>query len=309
VVVLLGPTAVGKTDLSISLAKELRGEVVSVDSRLLYRGLNIGTAKPSDAQRQAVPHHLIDVTDPMEPWSLARYKASAMEAVAKIHRKGRLPFLVGGTGQYLVALLEGWEPPPKSSDDSLRNELFAYADEYGASALHQRLADVDPHSAERIPATNIRRVVRALEIIQITGKPASAQRVKNPPAWEVLKVGLRLPREELYGRIDARIEAMMEAGLVDEVRGLIRAGCALETPAMSAIGYKQIAQVLQGQSTLEDAVQEMRRLTRQYVRRQANWFRNRIPDIHWFEARPGVAEKTLALLGSWLDEVGFADKS
>ncbi len=303
-VAIIGPTAVGKTEISIYLAQRLNGEIISADSRLVYRGMDIGTAKPSLEDRARVPHHLIDVTEPENPWSLAVFRRAAHEAIEEVHLRGKLPFLVGGTGQYVIAILEGWSPPPKSGDPGLRRELEAFAATHGSQALHKRLADVDPDTASRIDHRNVRRVVRALEIYQVTGLPLSQQRMAHPPPFRVLRVGLTLPRSELYLRIDARIDAMLEAGLVKEVEGLLARGLSPDLPAMTAIGYHQIADYLQGVISLDEAVRRMRRATRQFVRRQSNWFKADDPHIHWFEARQGVEVSIVELVRVWLGENG-----
>ena len=303
-IAIIGPTAVGKTEISIHLAERLNGEIVSADSRLLYRGMDIGTAKPSPQDRTRIPHHLIDVTEPENPWSLGLYRRAAHEAIKAVHLRGRLPFLVGGTGQYVSAILEGWSPPPKSDDPKVRSELEAFASVHGSQALHERLTDVDPDTASRIDHRNIRRVIRALEIYQVTGLPPSQQRIVQPPPFCVLRVGLSLPRFELYARIDARIDAMLETGMIKEVEGLLARGLSPDLPAMTAIGYHQIADYLQGVISLDEAVLRMRRATRQFVRRQSNWFKPDDPHIHWFEARQGVEESIEGLIRDWLGGVG-----
>ena len=303
-IAIVGPTAVGKTEISIHLAEQLNGEIVSADSRLLYRGMDIGTAKPSLEDRARVPHHLIDVTEPENPWSLGLFRRAAHVAVESIHLRGRLPFLVGGTGQYVSAILEGWSPPPKSDDPDVRSKLEDFASAHGSQALHERLAEVDPDTASRIDHRNVRRVVRALEIYHVTGFPPSQQRVAQPPPFRVLRVGLSLPRSELYARIDARIDAMLETGLVKEVEGLLARGLSPDLPAMTAIGYHQIADYLQGVIGLDEAVHRIRRATRQFVRRQSNWFKANDPQIHWFEARQGVEERIEGLIRTWIGENG-----
>jgi tRNA dimethylallyltransferase len=302
VVAILGPTAVGKTTISLILAEGLGGEIVSADSRLIYRGMDIGTAKPTPEQRARIPHHLIDVTEVDNPWSLAVFRAAALEAIAAIHARGRLPFLVGGTGQYVTAILEGWSPPALPADPSLRRELEAYAESHGSEMLHRQLAEIDPDSAARIDRRNVRRVVRALEVARLTGKPASRLRAKAAPPFRVLRVGLALPRPELYARVDARIDAILQAGLVEEVRWLLERGLAPDLPAMSGIGYRQMADHLQGKIGLEEALQQMRRATRVLIRRQSNWFKADDPSIHWFEAGPGVEARIEVLIRDWLEQ-------
>ncbi len=290
----------GKTETAIRLAERLDGEIVSADSRLLYRGMDIGTAKPTSQQRARVPHHLIDVADPEKPWSLALYQQAGLQALRDIRARGRLPFLVGGTGQYVRAVVEGWSPPPRPPDDRLRRDLEAFAAEHGPEALHRRLAEVDPARAAEIDPRNVRRVVRALEIYALTGVPPSRLRRRQPPPLDPLWVGLTLPRPELYARIDERIERMLKARWLEEVRRLLARGLTPDSPAMSAIGYRQLARHLQGEISLEEAVREIRRATRQFVRRQANWFKADDPRIHWFEARPAVEDQIEALLRRWL---------
>ena len=200
------------------------------------------------------------------------------------------------------AILEGWSPPPKSDDPDVRSELEGFASAHGSQALHERLADVDPDTASRIDHRNVRRVVRALEIYHVTGFPPSQQRIVHPPPFRVLRVGLTLPRPELYARIDARIDAMLETGLVKEVEGLLARGLPPDLPAMTAIGYHQIADYLQGGISLDEAVRRMRRATRQFVRRQSNWFKADDPHIHWFEARQGVEVSIVELVRAGIGE-------
>jgi len=299
-VAIVGPTAVGKTEISIYLAERLGGEIVSADSRLLYRGMDIGTDKPLKEVRSHIPHHLIDVTDPDQPWSLAIYRREAMDVIHAIHQRGRLPMLVGGTGQYVTAILEGWIPPPKSGDPSLRQRLENYAEEHGSVALHEQLEEIDPTSAAKIDHRNVRRVVRALEIYHITGFPPSQQRSNQPPPYQTLRVGLKLPRPELYARIDTRIDAMLDAGFIDEVGELLERGYAPDLPAMTAIGYRQIADHLRGLISLDEAIHQMRKATRQFVRRQSNWFKQDDDRIHWFDVRDDVIDSVESLIRTWL---------
>jgi tRNA dimethylallyltransferase len=299
-VAIVGPTAVGKTEISICLAEMLGGEIVSADSRLIYRGMDIGTAKPSIESRARIPHHLIDVTEPNQPWSLAIYRREALKAIDTIHQRGRLVMLVGGTGQYVTAILEGWVPPPRSGDPSLRQRLESFANAHGPEDLHNQLANIDPVSAAKIDYRNVRRVVRALEIYHITGLPFSQQRIHQPPPYRVLRIGLTLPRPELYARIDARIDEMLASGLIAEVEDLLERGYDPDLPAMSAIGYRQITDYLRGSISLEDAVRQMRRATRQFVRRQSNWFKVDDPRIHWFDVQDDVVERVESLIKTWI---------
>lgn len=303
-VVILGPTAVGKTEVAIQLAERLSGEIVSADSRLFYRGLNIGTAKPSPQERARVPHHLVDVADPSENWSLAVFQRRAREAIAGIHARGRLPFLVGGTGQYVRAVIEGWEVPPVRPDPALRSALENWASQVGSEGLHARLAGLDPTSAAQIDHRNLRRTIRALEVIFSTGEPFSGQRRRGASPYRTLLLGLMRPRPELYARIDERIYAMIQGGFVDEVRSLLEQKYSPESPAFSAIGYREIKAYLKGETTLEGAVTQIKRLTRNYVRRQANWFREDDPDIHWFRVGNNTAIEMERTIRSW-ERKGF----
>lgn len=299
-VVIVGPTAVGKTDISIQLAERLAGEIVSADSRLFYRGMDIGTAKATPAQRARVSHHLIDVADPDQVWSLAVFQRAAYQAIAEIHARGRLPFLVGGTGQYIRAVMEGWKIPKVRSNPRLREALENWAAEIGFDELHDRLAALDPKAAARIDYRNLRRTVRALEVILRTGQQFSAQRRKEPPPYRSLQIGLTRPRKELYARIDARIDAMLEDGFVEEVKELLRQGYSPDMPTLSAIGYRKIVAYLKGETSLEEAVKLMKRHTRQFVRRQANWFKEDDPNIHWFRLEPDTAGEIEPMIRSWL---------
>jgi len=295
--VLVGPTAVGKTELSIQLAGRLGGEIVSADSRLFYRGMDVGTAKPSREEQERAPHHLIDVADPDESWSLALFQQRAQEAIASIYARRKLPLLVGGTGQYIRAVTRGWRPPEVRPDERLRAELERLGNEKGKEWLHSRLAQLDPQGAARIDLRNLRRTVRALEVILATGRRFSEQRSQGDSPYDLLMIGLKLPRPELYARIDARIEAMFRTGLLDEVRRLLAKGYSSDLPAMSGIGYRECCQVLAGQMTQEQAKAEMRRLTRIFVRRQANWFKETDPQIHWFPAGdPHTPEQIVTFL-------------
>jgi tRNA dimethylallyltransferase len=295
-VILVGPTAVGKTATAIQLAQALSGEIVSADSRYLYRGLDIGTAKPSAAERDLVPHHLIDVTTPDHPWTLADYQSAAYTAIEAIVARGHVPLLVGGTGQYVRAVVEGWQVPPGAPVGPLRAELEELLASQGVSALADRLRSVDPLSAARVDLRNPRRVIRALEVTLTTGTSFVSQRRKSPPPFAAVWLGLTRPRAELYARIDARVEAMLAAGLVQEVERLRRQAYGWDLPAMSALGYRQIGAYLRGEIELDEAVRQIKRATRQFVRRQANWFKPEAGSLRWFQGSPGVAVEMIAWL-------------
>jgi tRNA dimethylallyltransferase len=299
-IVFVGPTAVGKTEVALQLADRLEGEIVSADSRLFYRGMDIGTAKPSPAERKRVPHHLIDVADPDQTWGLAVFQEAAREAIAGIHARLRIPFLVGGTGQYVRAVTEGWSPPGVKADERLRSVLEKMAAARGSSWLHARLMAIDPASAQAIDARNVRRTIRAWEVILLTGRRFSEQRTRMDSPYALRLIGLTRPRPELYARIDERIEAMFANGLLDEVRGLLAQGYSADLPSMSGIGYRECAAVLRGEMSLDEARTQMKRLTRVFVRRQANWFKANDPAIRWFDADRTQVAEIEAFIRGWL---------
>jgi tRNA dimethylallyltransferase len=298
VVIIVGPTGVGKTEISLQLAERLEGEIISSDSRHFYRGMDIGTAKSSIEERARVPHHLIDVIDPGDVWSLALFQQAARDALRQIHGRGKLPFLVGGTGQYIRAVVEGWDLPEQEPDSGMRTALEHWGLEIGAKSLHERLAVLDPEAASVIQYQNLRRTVRALEVILRTGRRFSEQRQRSQSPYSLLMIGLTRPRPELYARIDERIEQMLARGLLDEVRGLLEKGYTAGLPSMSAIGYREMIAHLSGQISLEEAIVQMKRSTRQYVRRQANWFKPSDPNIHWFSMNPHTADEVERLIRS-----------
>lgn len=295
-VVVLGPTAVGKTELAIQIAEQLGGEIVSADSRLFYRGMDIGTAKPTSAEQERIPHHLIDVADPDQTWSLALFQQKAREAIAEIHARGNLPLLVGGTGQYIRAVIQGWDVPKVEPNIRLRAALEDWAAEIGGDGLHQRLASLDPQAAAGIDARNLRRTVRALEVTLSSGRRFSEQRQSRPSPYRSLLLGLMRPRTELYQRVDARIQRMIEAGFIEEVKALLARGYSPDLPTLSAIGYREMIAYLQGKISLDETVCQIRRATRVFVRRQANWFKPDDPDIRWFRAGPDALEEMLAVI-------------
>lgn len=286
-ILIVGPTAVGKTELAIQLAERLGGEIVSADSRLFYRGMDIGTAKPSKTEMARAPHHLIDVVNPDETLSLAVFQKMAREIIADIHVRGKLPFLVGGTGQYIRAVTEGWTPPEVKPDLRMRDELERMKEEKGKNWLHEKLAVLDPVAAENIDPRNVRRTIRALEVIFTTGRKFSEQRRRGDSPYHLIAIGLTRPRAELYRRVDERIEKMFADGLLEEVKGLLKQGYSPDLPSMSAIGYRECVRVVKGEWSSEQAKAEMRRMTRIFIRRQANWFRESDPQIRWFDLSGG----------------------
>ncbi len=282
--IVLGPTGVGKTELAIQLARRLDGEIIGADSRQIYRYMDIGTAKPSPAQQAAIRHHIVDVVEPDRPLSLAEYLDEAKRAIADIRARGKLPFLVGGTGQYITAIEEGWTIPRAPPNAKLRHELERDAAERGPAALHERLRTLDPAAANAIHPNNIRRVIRALEVQLETGRPISELQRKRPPAWRILRLGLQLPRESLYPRVDRRFDRMLEAGFVAEVRYLLERGYDRGLPSMSGLGYREIAAHLLDGSPLEEAVERAKFRTHDFIRRQDVWFRGHDNGIVWHNA-------------------------
>jgi tRNA dimethylallyltransferase len=295
-ILIVGPTAVGKTELSIQLAERLNGEIVSADSRLFYRGMDIGTAKPSRQEMARVPHHLIDIADPDEILSLAVFQRKAREAIADIHTRNKLPFLVGGTGQYVRAVTQGWSPPEVKPDEKLRADLEKEKEEKGVYWLHDKLRGIDPEAAEKIDARNYRRTIRALEVIQTTGKKFSEQRGQGDSPYHLIAIGLSRPRTELYDRVDKRIDGMFESGFIDEVRGLLAKGYSRSLPTMSAIGYRECIRVIRGELMEDQARAGIRKATRVFVRRQANWFKETDPGIKWFRMEAGVIDQVEAFI-------------
>jgi tRNA dimethylallyltransferase len=307
-IAILGPTAVGKTALSLHLARVFVGEVVSADSRQIYRGLNIGTAKVTPQEQAIVPHHLIDVAAPDEPLTLAEYQHLAYAAIDSIHSRGRLPLLVGGSGLYVRTVLEGWSIPQVPPKPDLRAALERIAQRRGDRELHRWLKGLDPAAARRIDARNLRRVIRALEVTLTSGRPISQLQARRPPSYRTLRVGLTMPRAELYRRIDQRVDAMMGSGLLEEVRSLVQKGFSLDLPAMSGLGYRQMGGVLRAEITLADAVAQTKKDTRRFVRQQYSWFQLDDARIHWFDA--SSSEHSLeveALVRRFLGEESQAD--
>jgi tRNA dimethylallyltransferase len=300
-VAIVGATAAGKTPLAVGLAERFGGEIVNADSRQVYRGMDIGTAKPSAAEQARARHWLIDVVNPDETMSLGRYLDLAGEALADCRARGVLPLLVGGTGQYVWALLEGWRVPRVPPDRRLRAELEARASTEGPQSLVDELASFDPASAAQIDARNLRRVVRAIEVYRATGRPFSEWQTRRPPAFDWLAIGLACERNELYRRIDARVDGMLAAGLVDEVRSLIERGYGCDLPSMSSIGYRQVCQHLEGELTEAEMVARIKTETHRLARVQRNWFKATDARIRWLDVSSADPfEEAAGIVESWL---------
>lgn len=296
---LVGPTGSGKSGLAIQLATALDAEIVSADSRYLYRQLNIGTAKPTEGELSQVPHHLIDVADLHQPWSIGEYKVEAENIIQNMHQRGKIPIVTGGTGQYIRALRENWQIPELEADHRMRTVLEKIGDKVGFEKLHQNLKVLDPQAAELIDYRNHRRTIRALEVIFSSGVRFSQARSRKDSPYEMLMIGLRWEREELYQRIDARIEQMLKEGFLDEVRGMINHGYKDALLKMRVIGYSELIAYLDNNLSLEEALMLIKRNTRKYVRRQANWFKPTDSEIHWLNAKdPAILEKMLDLVSA-----------
>lgn len=308
---LVGPTGVGKTRAALAVCHALDAEIVSMDSMQVYRGMDIGTAKPTPHERSAAPHHLIDVANPREPFTVADYRRLAFEAIEDIRARGRLPLLVGGTGLYLNAVSYEMRMGESGADEALRAELRRITEEPGGrERLHARLAQVDPESAKRLHPNDVRRVVRALEIYETSGREKSAQDdAQREGPYNVLVYGLSLPRETMYARIDARVDEMLRAGLEGEVRALLQAGVEpkREGGAMQAIGYKEMAAALSGEISMEQAVFLIKRNSRRYAKRQWTWFRHD-PRTRWFDWTQYESEQALldALIARIREDVAAA---
>jgi len=297
--VIVGPTAVGKTDLSTSIARHFDGEIVSADSRLFYKGMDIGTAKPSIGERSAIPHHLIDICRPDQTLTLGEYQRLAYRTIEEIQDRGRLPILVGGTGQYVMAVIEGWGIPEIAPHPKLRRQLELL----GPEELAHWLRVLDPLAADRIDPRNIRRVVRALEVTLVSGLPISELQEKNPPPYEIHIIGLYRDRESLYKRIDHRVDHMISNGLVQEVAGLRSQGYHGQLPSMSGLGYRQVLAYFRGEMSLDEAIDRIKFETHRFARQQDTWFRQDDSRINWFDLQAtNQQENIYTQIANWLSD-------
>jgi tRNA dimethylallyltransferase len=299
-VIIVGPTAAGKSEVSLQLAVRLNGEIVSADSRLFYRGMDIGTAKPSIVDRQRIHHHLIDVANPDETWSLALFQQEANRVIKAIASRDHLPIMVGGTGQFVRSVSQGWILPKVEPNPRLRRVLEDWSNTISPQELHSKLASLDPAAASAIDYQNVRRTIRALEVIFTTGYRFSGQMGAGNKQFQTLMIGLNRSRADLYQRIDKRIDDMIAEGLIDEVHHLLDHGYSPELPTMSAIGYGEINLYIEGKHTLEEAVLLMKRRTRVLVRRQANWFKADDPEIHWYQVDDETVDQAEKFIRGWL---------
>jgi len=295
-IAIVGPTATGKTALAVRLAERLGGEIIGADSRQVYRHMDVGTAKPTAEERALAPHHLIDVVDPDEPFSLGVWLELAQAALDDVWSRGKQPLLAGGTGQYVWALLEGWRVPRVPPNPEFRTRVG----DRDAAELFEGVRRVDPAAAARIGPANRRRLIRALEVYEATGRPISFWQTRERPGFEATVIGLRLPREELYRRIDERVDGMIAAGLIDETRRLLAMGCARELPSMSGIGYKEACAHLAGELTSAEAAARTKTETHRLARHQNSWFKPSDPRIHWLDGGESAVGEALRLIESEL---------
>ena len=302
-VAVIGPTAVGKSQFALRLAQDFDGEIVNADSRQVYRYMDIGTAKPSHTELSLVRHHLIDIINPDEPFSLAIYQKLAHDAIEDIQQQHKLPLLIGGSGLYIWSVIEGWKIPPVAPDAELRHSLEIRAKEEGSYALYQELQKIDPVAANKIMPTNLRRIIRALEICQATGQPVSQLWQKQTPPYPVLIIGLTMHRDNLYRTIDCRVDEMIKQGLIEEVKNLMAKGYSLDLPSMSGIGYKQIGKFLQGKLDLPTAIQQMKNETHRFARHQYAWFHLKDARIHWLNAYDNIQDEANSLVAAFLSEL------
>jgi tRNA dimethylallyltransferase len=300
--VILGPTAVGKTDVAIRLAERWGGEIISADSSAVYRGLDIGSAKPTPDEQRRVRFHLIDVADPSEVFTAARFRELALQAIADIQARGKRVLIVGGTGLYLRVLLHGFSLAPPPADPEVRARWKAEVERVGAPALHARLQQIDPIAAARIHPNDAVRITRALEVYEMTGVPISQWQRRAETELPAIKVGLTMPREQLYARIDQRVDKMIAQGMLQEVQTLLQNGYNPEQPALKGLGYRHLIGYLQGRFSWDEAVRLWKRDTRRYAKRQMTWFRKE-PGVHWVDASLGI-EQTARLVEQLLIEQG-----
>ena len=297
---IVGPTGIGKSRLAIRLARTFVGEIVSADSRQVYCHMDIGTAKPGREELSLIPHHLINIVNPDEDFSLAQYQELAYRAIGGIHQRNKLPILVGGSGMYVWSVLEGWGIPRVPPDLEFRHSLEEKAARVGKDELYQELEGIDPVAAQRIDQRNVRRTIRALEVHRGTQTPFSQLQYKEAPPFHTLIIGLTADRVELYRRIDLRVDEMLKQGLVAEVEKLVNMGYDFTMPAMSGIGYKQIGMFLNEELTLATAIQQIKFETHRFVRHQYNWFQLKDERIKWFDIQGRLDSEITALLASFI---------
>jgi tRNA dimethylallyltransferase len=295
---IVGPTGVGKTRVAVEVAEKLDAYIISCDSMQVYRGMDIGTAKASSLVRQRIPHYLLDVVEPGVNYTVADYQRDAQQLIHQFNEWGKLPLLVGGTGLYYQAVVDDYNLVPMPSSQQVRQELEAEADK-SLDSLYARLQRVDPAAARSIKPEDRKRIIRALEVYRLTGKPFSQFQTRNPHRYHLAAVGLYMERQALYRQIEARVDRMIEAGLVEEVERLYRQGYGLDNNSMQALGYKQMFNYLQGIKTLPEVVEDIKRETRRFAKRQMTWFR-RDKRIHWFNVEQHRPEDLVERICIWI---------
>jgi tRNA dimethylallyltransferase len=301
-IAIVGPTGSGKSRLALKLAKIFRGEIVGADSRQVYRYMDTGTAKPTAEELVSIPHHLIDIINPDDEFSLAQFKDLASKAIFAIQNRQNIPILVGGTGQYVWAVLEGWEIPHVPPNLDYRQSLEKKATGEGIDGLYKLLLDSDPVAAQKIDKRNVRRVIRALEVVHQTKFPFSLLQNKRNLPYEVLILGLTAERSKLYGRVDARVDEMIRQKLVAEVEKLMGLGYCPDLPSMSGIGYRQINRYLKGEISIEEAVRQIKMETHRFIRHQYAWFRLKDTRIHWFDILSKPEAEIETLIAGYLEQ-------
>ncbi|MBN2285792.1 MAG: tRNA (adenosine(37)-N6)-dimethylallyltransferase MiaA [Tissierellales bacterium] len=310
-ILIVGPTAVGKTYISVKIAKLLSSEVISADSMQIYRYMDIGTAKIRSEEKENVPHHLIDVVYPDEAFTVSDFKNSAEKLIKELHGKNQIPIIAGGTGLYVNSLIYDLNFSNTLSDPDIRSDLTAYCDTFGKEALHQRLETIDPVSAKKIHMNNVKRIIRAIEVYLITGKPFSEY---NPNFrictnnYELIMIGLEMQRDLLYNKINERVDSMINNGLIEEVRSLLKKGYGRDLISMQGIGYKEILMYLYEEISLDEALHLLKRNTRRFAKRQFTWFKAD-ERIKWFEVGLSDHEKTLENIKNYLHERGLLNET
>lgn len=301
-IVILGPTASGKTGFAIEMAQQIGGEIIGADSRQIYKYMDIGTAKPTPSQQAQAVHHLIDIINPDEPFPAVRYQAMVNDLIPQIYARGHIPMLVGGTGQYITVVTEGWSFPQVEPDEALRTELEAYAQTHGAQALYERLAKLDPEIAQIVHPNNVRRMVRYLEVCLITGQKVSDLQRKKPTPYRILELGLTGERSIFYDWADKRVDMMMDDGFLDEVRRLLDMGYSRKLPSMSGLGYSHLARHLLDGVSLDEMVQQTKYDTHEFIRRQQTWFKGHDNGILWHNVKEYDRLQVITHVQTWLGQ-------
>jgi tRNA dimethylallyltransferase len=311
VILIVGPTAVGKTSTSVKIAKSIHSEIISADAMQIYKGMDIGTAKITEREKEGIPHHLIDIVNPDEMFTVSDFKSRALNLISQLHQKNKIPVIAGGTGLYVNALIYELDFSRSIRDSNIRQELSNYAKKHGSEALHHELTISDPASADKIHPNNVKRVIRALEVYRITGKTFSSLNQnfrKEADAFDYILIGLEMSRDLLYNRINHRVDDMLNQGLIEEVEQLLKSGYGEDLVSMKGIGYKEMIQHLKHEITYETAVQLIKRNTRRFAKRQFTWFKSD-QRIHWVTVDPSNLDRTYSIIKNHLTERGVPDET